>query len=210
MLDMNSDKKCFLSYDELLLERTEKSGLNLSAINELFSKYSNRIKLCKPWCIPIPQNNGVNMFYVPLKTHIYIPYSFPRLSHEVAHMVEMTNNSRLVMIDWGMPVKIFKKAPGILALLSRETRVRVIEDVLVGRKPNISTVIEHSYMSKMFPQVIGNSRFKEVRDVENWIEDLHERTLKAWSFDRIMVECHKRMEYILNWMETSESQNLAA
>lgn len=165
--------------------------------------------------------------YKPTKEKIYIPGVFPRTSHQIAHMVEMTNYSRCLQIEWGMGKHSFNKdinyidndvevhvsanASKFFAALSREVRVRAIEGhMCVDAWNKGSRALKNIFDNKSW--VPNNSflpfgRFKEQKDVQTWVDDLCEKTYNAWGLDRIEDEWCKKLNYIRDWMETSESMH---
>jgi hypothetical protein len=153
--------------------------------------------------------------YIPTKKYIYIPYGFPSISHQVAHMVEMNNQSRLTKYDWGFRhIKYTKDSIGnigevvetqsfITNVISREVRVRAIQNHLEKKKRNHSTLVDNTFLYSLATTLSSFGRFKTEKDVFDWIQYLHDRTYNAWSTDKIEYVWSKQLEHIFNWMETS-------
>lgn len=139
------------------------------------------------------------VFYKPGKNAIMFPYCLPSVAHEVAHVVEMNNFSRLVQDDFGMKLFFCKPSPQmVFAAASRETRVRAIERHMGETSYLLHNNLWKSYCKESCPF----GRFKTYSDVEDWYLDLDEKTYKAWSLDRIRHEWEIRLNYIRDWMET--------
>lgn len=139
--------------------------------------------------------------YEPNKNHILLAAHVPSISHEIAHMVEMNKFSRLVQDDWGLPNSnlLDCKSSFLFAALARETRVRAIESFLNGRKE-----FNNNYWFNVANTHLPFGKFKVLFDIQYWVEDMWERTIKIWSKDRIYTEWVKRVEYIRNWQESNE------
>lgn len=136
--------------------------------------------------------------YKPTKKCIYIAHSLPTIAHEIAHMVEMNDFSRLLLQDWGL-----KLGPNVgFTSAAREIRVRAIQGLM---EPERNRLV-NNYFGWMIP-LFGKlpfGRFKTKQDVIDWENDLHHRILRAWSLDRIFHEWKLRVDYIRNWQETNE------
>jgi hypothetical protein len=158
------------------------------------------------------------------KEHIYFPCRIQPVSHELAHCVEMQDKRRWTMDDWGfaLPPHMRKGAPkkyndarwqskgGLFAAVSREQRVLAINSVISPLAKD-----HHDYYgTKITTQLSWNGfhsdwylpfgRFKTMKDVEVWLNDLFEKTVSHWSLDRIEAEWKVRLDHMQNWMETKE------
>lgn len=71
---------------------------------------------------------------------------------------------------------------------------------LGGRKLTNNIIWENKCIDFLKNNQYG--RFKTSYDYVQWIDDIHEKTVKAWTKDRIIVEFKNRLNFINNWMET--------
>lgn len=158
--------------------------------------YSNRISL-------IVGLEFENEYYIPTKQTIFIPYSFPNIGHEIAHMVEMKDYSRCIKTDWGFldPEKSVKsnKPNRIIAAAAREIRVRAIESIFSN---NVTKIGKNQIWIEAIYGILPYGKFDTFKDFLDWEEDLHNKTIKAWNADRIETEWKSKLDYIHNWMET--------
>jgi hypothetical protein len=151
-------------------------------------------------------------FFFISQRYIHIPYGFPPIEHELAHMVEMKNKERWTLPDLGMATftDLDKVSPaGFFAGFAREIRVRAIQTHMMPEELNnkggsIYNILNNQitwgdYAERNSPF----GRFKSYTDVETWALDMRERTYKAWSLDRIEHEWRIRLTHIRNHMETS-------
>ncbi len=142
--------------------------------------------------------------FIPRKDMICIATGLPAASHEIAHMVEMTNPKRWTIQDWGMKLHVDSfSARGFFAALSRETRVRAIQRHMDPTIP-VGAPLNNPFCW-VRRDVLPFGRFKTYEDVIAWVKDLHEKTYAAWSLDRIRHEWEIRINYIRHWMETKEA-----
>jgi hypothetical protein len=154
-----------------------------------------------------------NKFFFLTKDHIHIPYALPTIEHEIAHAVEMQNPVRWTLPDWGLSnygnrhVKM--SASKLFAAVARETRVRAIqlhlEKDLINRRSTCFNILSNETWSTWVRQFIPFGRFKNYQDVNFWIEDLRDKTYKAWNLDRIRYEWSVRLAHMQNWMETRQA-----
>jgi hypothetical protein len=154
-------------------------------------------------------------FFFLTKEHIHIPYGFPAVEHEIAHAVEMTNEKRWLLPDWGLGFgnKWEKKmtASRMFASMSREIRVRAIQlhmmpEELERRHGTLINILnnEHAW-GAWAKEFTPYGRFKNAQDVRAWADDLRDKTYRAWSLDRIRHEWTFRLAHMQNWMETKEA-----
>lgn len=201
----------------------------------LLSKFKGRAMLDHDFfmdnpfsCEGAPDTKTVG--YLPTKKMIFIANDLPKFRHEIAHMVEMKDVSRITKTDWGLPRYDLSKcsASKIVAAIARETRVIAIDGILrVDKALNtrdedarlkgwgahaILTSPDYVYKLSTNVRFIGAleeynhlpyGRFWRTEDVVEWSDAIAERTVKAWSKDRIEAVWCERVEYILNWMESS-------
>lgn len=154
--------------------------------------------------------------YLPTKDAILIPARFPLLTHELAHMIEVRDTSRLLRPDMGMRVfgRIRKtnplyraSTPGFFAGMARETRVRAIESVLGGTVAT-SLLAGHGGISGWARDAVERlpfGRFRTLTDVSDWTAAISRATLRDWNRDRCWHEWIRRIEYLRGWMETRQA-----
>lgn len=152
-----------------------------------------------------------NKGYFITKDHIHIPYILPSIEHDICHLLELTNRKRWTQTDWGMPRFEKDKMPPcqVFAALAREVRVRAIQlhisvfkDEDAKLKSTSYNQLNNPYWAELVKSNLPFGRFKCYKDVETWIQDIREKTHKAWSLDRIHHEWKVRLTHIQNWMET--------
>jgi hypothetical protein len=152
---------------------------------------------------------GDKKCYIPSKDKLCMTYGFPILNHELSHVVEMRDLSRLTQIDFGM--NIFGRARhthafyrptdnGFFAGMAREIRVRSIERHI---NPDCSAnMLTNRGWATHSARILPFGRFKTIQDLETWVLDVAEKTYKAWNKDRIVFEWTRRLDYLRDWMET--------
>jgi len=159
--------------------------------------------------------------YIPTKSALYLPYGFPGIEHEIAHMVEMSYGNRLVKLDWGFQdIKTYSKAmrgganhKGTFQALAREARVRGIQDIMDGVHANRGVSDNHFNMVKYNPvwkdavvKALPFGKFKSIEEVIDWWDHIYVNAYVNWNLDRIRHEWVIRLDYIRNWMETTLHQ----
>ncbi len=150
-------------------------------------------------------------FFFIGKEYIHIPYVFPPIEHEIAHLVEMKKKERWTLPDLGMATFTNLDAvrpANFFAGLAREIRVRAIQlrmspEEMDNKGGTIYNILNNQltwgdYSDKYSPF----GRFKSYQDVETWAQDMREKTYKAWTLDRIESAWKIRLDYIQNYMET--------
>lgn len=152
-------------------------------------------------------NSKTNLVgYMPRKDCLIFVDGLPTLTHEIGHMVEMQDIKRCILPDMGM---IFKpnawrnnelSTAEYIRSTVRELRARAIESVLGNYDHALHN--NKSWGDKIAEKTLGSGRFKTRDDIETWMRELHEKTVKAYNHDRIEHDWNVRVDYILNWMET--------
>lgn len=149
--------------------------------------------------------------YLPTKKQLVFPCELPAASHQIAHMIEMTNPNRWTMIDWGMatPEGDFSnfKARNYFAALARETRVRAIQlhldESLIYKSSTTYNIFMNSVWECAAKKYLPFGRFSSMKELEDWTFSLRDRTYFAWSVERVRHEWAIRLNHIRNWMETT-------
>ena len=141
--------------------------------------------------------------YLPSKTLIKIPAEIPRISHQIAHMVEI-KTERCIFPDWGfeeLTDDILKNNP--FAKVARECRVLAIEKhIRPTCRDGVHLITNNFWWNTPVKEAIPFGRFKDIKDVENWAGLITENTFKRWNLDRVEEEWKSRLNYIANWMES--------
>lgn len=155
-------------------------------------------------------HNSLDQSYVPTKEHLYIPYRLPTIQHQIAHMVDMTKLDRCLLPDWGMELNaIFsRKRASVFPALIREVRVRSIQSLLDpsilhlhpsnGPLGLVMFIDSAHFCIRRTPF----GRFHSRQDILDYIALLRDKTIKAWSLDRIETEWKTRLTHIQHWMES--------
>lgn len=151
-------------------------------------------------------NNNDDYFYVPTKKCIYLPVnSIPNLEHELAHMLEMNDFARLTQVDFGFwfnrPITV--SASAAIAAMSRESRVRAIQARLINKSLSDCKITNNPIWADDIAAHLPFGRFMMKQDVIDWSDDIAEKTYNAWNVDRIDAEWKRRVDYLLDWMNTS-------
>lgn len=154
-------------------------------------------KLAVPWSV---------VHYHPCKTGINIYTSaIIKLSHELSHLLEMSDNSRLLKLDFGIPKYFPTTRGGQFKAIAREARARGIQTRLVelafGHSPLL--VQRHCYML-IRPCSFPAGRFASEKEVVEWSAHITRSTYEDWSEDKILDTWTQKANYINEWLETSQ------
>jgi hypothetical protein len=142
---------------------------------------------------------------------IVMPHGLPHVAHEIAHAVEMRNSKRWLLPDWGTVLfaETGKRRPtnaGFFAALARECRVRAIQSHM--HQP-FRELYNHPSWGGEAKKRLHFGRFKCPKDIVDWLHDMHERTYRQWSLDRIAHEWQIRLDAMRHCMETSVKSRAA-
>lgn len=189
---------------------TYRRGPEGKIISELFGMFPD----CRWIDMPDYLTNGwVTPGYLVRKDHVQFCTSIPTPYHEVAHMVEMQDFSRLVKDDWGITSgpNIPVTANGYFKAVAREARVRGIQWHLCNlNNPTswdgspLGIKFNNDYWFAEGNKFLPFGRFKEAVEIRYWADNIVRSTAKAWSVERIVEEWKVRVAYIRNWQETKE------
>ncbi len=148
--------------------------------------------------------------YQPYKTGINIYTSAViKLSHELSHMLEVKDNTRLVEFDYGIRKYFPTTHKGQLQAIAREARARGIQTKLVELAFGNSTLLVHRfayYYITPFKKPVG--KFTNASEVVDWSAAITQKTYNDWSKDRIIEEWNQKAEFINHWLETSSPDQL--
>jgi hypothetical protein len=160
--------------------------------------------------------------YVLANNTMYLAAGIPRLSHEIAHLVEMSKPKRWTQIDFGFPEVKSDYEPGYVYFV-RETRVRCIEHILLDFdfKSKLTPVIpkmkipfgkhpapKKDFLESLFPRITNINfpikKFNSYISFSAFLESIYDTTKKKYDKDRIEHDWKIRIDYIKNFMETEE------
>jgi hypothetical protein len=148
--------------------------------------------------------------YRVLEDRIMIPDGcLIELSHEIAHIIEMNDDRRIVMDDMGFASlsNQGKTHKYWLPALAREAKVRAIEMVMVGENVTFDPMKMGTFNplnNKGWHKAIhlakdaNPSKFATDDDVIDWVEQIQRTTIKNWDMDRINSVWAQKVEYIEN------------
>lgn len=150
------------------------------------------------------EGGGAGFFWTP--TSIHIPYGLPAIEHEIAHMVELENEQRCLLPDWGLSnfaPKIGQEIQPklLIAALSREDRVRAIQSLMCDK--GYPSILDNSIWAEWAQMMIPFGRFKSMQDAREWSAHVRASTIQRWSLDRIEHEWKRRLALIQDRMETA-------
>lgn len=175
-------------------------------VNHLLSRLGGREMFFHIFDRVLDKQDGDGVGYYPKKDFVYIATQLPTIEHEIAHMVEIQDEARVLLPDWGFKMyRLYGKKretnSAIVAGIARETRVRAIQRIIM-RENSSSSMADHPAWSTAMDDYFPYGRFRNHADLVAWIKDIHERTCMNWSLDKIESEWNKKIDYLLNWMET--------
>ncbi len=162
---------------------------------------------------PMLEDIDKNKYFFLTKQHIYIPFRFPTIEHEISHAVEMIDPKRWLLPDWGFANQPYISEKGLTARLAfvamaREIRVRAIRIHMQSEHLNKEGSSLYNILNNQLAwgewarRFTPFGRFRNYNDVYAWANDLREKTYNAWSLDRITFEWSRRLTAMQNWMET--------
>lgn len=174
-----------------------------SFVSELIS-YSNRIMtydLAGEIRTSSTNDDIYDVAYFVDSQHIYLTYDLPRISHQIAHMLELNNPRRWVMDDWGFKtfdlgdLKISNAY--FMRAVVREIKVRAIERHI----QDCPVLINNKAWVKEIQERLPFVKFKFYTEFLLWHDYLTQQTFNQWNKDRIRKEWKIRIDYIHQWMD---------
>lgn len=136
--------------------------------------------------------------YFVAKDIILISYGLPPLLHEIAHIIEMSDYTRLTKVDMGMPMNTRKFSDkGFLCAIARESRVRAIQSI-IGDRP--TKLFDNASWVEMVKEKQTLGKFKTFKEILEWSDVIYNNALEEWTLDKIKEEWFKKMNFIQNWM----------
>lgn len=163
--------------------------------------------------------NKVNIFDLPecdnvAKPHNHIHYhptkdginiftsKIIKLSHELSHILEARDNSRLVQIDFGIKKYFPTTQKGQLVAIACEARTRGIQTKLIeiafGRHHMLYHRLADTLVSP--PGPIG--KFKNNKEVVDWSYNITRSAYNYWSEDKILLAWKEKAMFINNWLNS--------
>lgn len=174
--------KAIPSFFQLLLDRLTKLKLYYSDNIEAWTYTSYH-----------PTKDGINLCTSKLL----------KLSHELAHMLEIRDNDRLLQLDYGIKRYVPLTTEGQLMALAREARVRGIQTRLVHIAFNHLRMLYHRSGPVIFFRVGSKfGKFNSLREVEDWSFAITDSAYNKWSEDKILHVWSQKADFINHWLET--------
>lgn len=158
-------------------------------------------------------------FYIPTKHNLFIPENFIQPEHEIAHILEMKDNARIVQVDFGFKQHTTNKEKGTVhlqdcksssayfAALARESRVIAIQTIITGQNLSAAHLSKGRFENSLWEHIcqqkhLNYSKFKTIEQVTEWTAHIVLKTYQSWNQDKVMEVWKNKVEYIQNWMES--------
>jgi hypothetical protein len=114
----------------------------------------------------------------------------PLFSHEFCHMLEIQDESRILQIDFNLPIGLdfIKNEKKLLASLAREVRVRALEEKFFmpkERQDRISSFLDDNCVNR-------------IKDKKTWLLEMGEHFKSQWSEKRFEETIKKRIDFIVS------------
>lgn len=123
--------------------------------------------------------------------NILLPIQFPRITHEIGHMVEINDLKRIFKNDWGQKrLTKYAKKVSWFAALAREQRVYTLEKIM-GFESAYELRSDANNAWKM-----TSDKFKTQAETDAWLYRIVEKTRSEWNKDRIEHEWVKRINML--------------
>jgi len=82
--------------------------------------------------------------------------------------------------------------------------VRAIQAIM-GMSSPYKHILDNGYWNSYAKQIIPYGRFVNIKELENWLNQITETTTKKWSIERIECEWTIRLRHIENYMATASN-----
>lgn len=192
---LHGKKQDVFSYEEYK-DKSVDFHRNNKFLAEILSNNSN-IKLHETFFYL--SNKKLPCGYFVAKDIILISYGLPPLLHEIAHIIEMSDYTRLTKVDMGMPTDARKMSDkGFLCAIARESRVRAIQSI-IGDRP--MKLFDNPSWVAMVKEKQTLGKFKTFKEILEWSDVIYNNALEEWTLDKIKEEWFKKMNFIQNWMD---------
>lgn len=125
-----------------------------------------------------------------------------KLSHELAHMVETRDDSRLIKDDYGIRKYFPSTHKGQLQAIAREARTRGIQTRMVETAFGNSTLLVHR-VAYLYVQSSNYSvgKFSSKSEVNEWSARITATAYREWTKERVIDIWKRKSEYLNNWLE---------
>ncbi|MCZ2224807.1 MAG: hypothetical protein LC122_14390 [Chitinophagales bacterium] len=129
------------------------------------------------------------------KNNILIGFCRPAITHEIGHLVELDDISRIFKKDFGIPYApekfIRSSAKGFFCALAREQRVYSLEDIMNNAKSR--SKFENPMWEFMAADRCPFGKFTKIEQVKDWLQSIIQQTFTNWDRDRIEFEWFRRL-----------------
>lgn len=144
--------------------------------------------------------------YHPTKDGINIHTSkLIKLSHELAHILEIKDNERLLQLDYGIKKYLPTTPKGQLQAIAREARTKGIQTLLVEIAFNHFNMLYHRH-AYLFNRDGGNiGKFSSNQEILDWSFGITKTAYENWSEDKILYIWNQKAEFINHWLETKHA-----
>ena len=134
------------------------------------------------------------VYYVDDKINLELKAS--SIFHQLSHIVEMQDNSRLLKNNFGFNMFFFRPERlsnnGILKAVAREARVFVIQKHF-AKLVNVKFSLGLAELGRL---PLG--KFKSNEDLVDWAKYIQDSTFKKYSQEKIIFELTEKLNYIQN------------
>ena len=169
---------------------------------EFFQFLLGKITKISIYSIPGTPQPHENTHYQVKKSGIEIYTShIIKLSHEIAHMVEVKNNEKLIQNDFGIPTYFPKTQKGKLQAIARESRTRGIQTRLVENAFGNCQLLKFKKLP--LDIVSANGKFKNYLDALDWSTTICNSAYKFWTTEKIIDIWEEKSIIINNFLETA-------
>lgn len=133
------------------------------------------------------------VYYVDDKINLEIEAS--SIFHQLSHIVEMQDNSRLLKNNFGFNMFLFRPEKlsnnGILKAVAREARV-------FGIQKHFIKLVNVNFSLGIDDLRLPLGKFKSNKDLTDWARYIQDSTYNNYSQDRIIFELKEKLNYIQN------------
>lgn len=142
--------------------------------------------------------------YLPTKDglHIYTSQVI-KLSHELAHMVEVSDNNRLIQPDYGMKTYFPSTRTGQLQAVAREARARGIQTRLIEKAYGNCQMLAHRTADALIQPPGQAGKFKDGQEIIGWSAGITMTAYEYWDINKIMKAWDEKAKILNDWMNSS-------
>src|SRR5271163_748642 len=107
--------------------------------------------------------------YCTTRNHICVSFGLPTTEHQISHMVEMRDFSRLTKANWGLAnYSHGTEVKNFFAGLAREVRVRAIGRCIPPLYVGEKTLMHNPVWANMAKRHLPLGRFHSMQDLDAW------------------------------------------